>query len=90
MNKQYRTCEHCGANLDADEKCDCQKVQVVTETLKLKHLLNVLDGNVEVITDFNTRFNLDSEMLKPFYNCEVQHIFMDGYSNYLQIKVKGY
>ena len=20
----YHTCEHCGANLDPDEKCDCQ------------------------------------------------------------------
>ena len=25
MSKQYRTCENCGANLDADEKCDCLK-----------------------------------------------------------------
>ena len=21
----YRTCPYCGANLDPDEKCDCQK-----------------------------------------------------------------
>lgn len=21
----YRTCEHCGANLDPDEKCDCRE-----------------------------------------------------------------
>lgn len=20
----YRTCEHCGANLDPDERCDCR------------------------------------------------------------------
>lgn len=26
MNKQYRTCSRCGANLDPGEKCDCQKV----------------------------------------------------------------
>lgn len=25
MSKPYKTCEHCGANLDADEKCDCLK-----------------------------------------------------------------
>lgn len=21
----YRTCEHCGAHLDAGERCDCEK-----------------------------------------------------------------
>lgn len=25
MSKQYRTCEHCGANLDVGEKCDCMQ-----------------------------------------------------------------
>lgn len=25
MSKQFRTCEHCGANLDPDEKCDCRE-----------------------------------------------------------------
>ena len=28
MSKQYRTCEKCGANLDADEQCDCMKYEV--------------------------------------------------------------
>ncbi len=23
----YRTCPHCGANLDPEEKCDCQEDQ---------------------------------------------------------------
>ena len=26
--EQFRTCEHCGAHLDADEKCDCQKREI--------------------------------------------------------------
>lgn len=25
MSIQYRTCPHCGANLDPGEPCDCQK-----------------------------------------------------------------
>lgn len=24
---EYRTCEHCGANLDPGERCDCQQEQ---------------------------------------------------------------
>lgn len=24
MGKPYRVCEHCGAHLDANEKCDCR------------------------------------------------------------------
>lgn len=34
MNKQYRTCERCGANLDADEKCDCLKETSDTEEME--------------------------------------------------------
>lgn len=28
----YWTCPHCGANLDVNEKCDCQKEKTVSAT----------------------------------------------------------
>lgn len=32
----YDICPHCGAFLDIDEKCDCQKEKVSSETIPEK------------------------------------------------------
>ena len=33
----YRTCKHCGSNLDPGEKCDCKKDRVN----KMNHLMSL-------------------------------------------------
>lgn len=39
MGTPYRVCEHCGAHLDANEKCDCRdpkKEEAAAETRPMK------------------------------------------------------
>lgn len=37
----YWTCPHCGANLDFNEKCDCQKEKTVTATTEHGNVKNI-------------------------------------------------
>lgn len=60
------------------------------KTLILEDILNVIIPPAEVITDFNTRFDITSETTKQFLHCEIQHIFTDRFSDEIKIKVKGY
>ena len=32
----FRTCPHCGSNLDPGEKCDCQREKAKAEPIKRK------------------------------------------------------
>ena len=49
----YRTCKHCGSNLDPGEKCDCQKDKIN----KMNHLMSLFkddaDGQISMkVEDF--------------------------------------
>lgn len=49
----YRTCNHCGSNLDPGEKCDCQKDRIN----KTNHLMSLFnedkDGQISMkVEDF--------------------------------------
>lgn len=33
----YRTCEHCGCNLDPGEVCDCRKSETATPLIRPAH-----------------------------------------------------
>lgn len=39
----YRTCKHCGSNLDPGEKCDCQKDRIN----KMNHLMSLFNDDVD-------------------------------------------
>ena len=47
MGKPYRECPHCGAHLDAGEKCDCQTVRQDIISAH-KHALNKPQNREEV------------------------------------------
>ena len=49
----YRTCKHCGSNLDPGEKCDCQKDRIN----KMNNLMSLFkddaDGQISMnVEDF--------------------------------------
>lgn len=50
----YRVCPHCGANLDPNEKCDCQekKASTVTPQERVKQAVYAT-GNRWAIENFN-------------------------------------
>lgn len=52
----YRTCPRCGANLDPNESCDCEKVGS-QEQQKAERLLKVEEGTNQLT------FNWESERL---------------------------
>lgn len=41
MSKYYKTCEHCGANLDPGEKCDCGHVVPLYEEFNEQYIENI-------------------------------------------------
>lgn len=70
MSKQYRTCEKCGANLDAGEKCDCMR-QLSKEEIIIKVLTNFaerLSGLCELYGEIN------HYVIKEEYNEMVEDI----------------
>lgn len=57
MSKQYVTCEHCGANLDSGEQCDCKKMKYKIG----QHFYTEEHGIVEIIS---------IDIIKNEYICE--------------------
>lgn len=49
----YRVCPHCGANLDPNEKCDCQEKRLLLLLLKRElsklFTLQVIVGRLKIL-----------------------------------------
>ena len=56
----YHTCQHCGANLDPGERCDCQDSLEKKKQAGRRHLASLHNGHID-LRQSQTLYNVRKE-----------------------------
>lgn len=76
--KYYKTCPDCGANLDPEEKCDCDKINTMqsnkmTITFDMSSSMDISVASVFGISKNN---HMEFDLLKTFYGEEATDLYL--------------
>ena len=88
MGTPYRVCEHCGAHLDANEKCDCrnpkqEETAAEAQPMKLVAVCREVDKDTGRIAVYKINTEITGAVVQQLQirltrNCGISRLRRDG------------